>query len=935
MLSFLFAIGIVSPVTAIPAAGLIPPGSSMTSTRNALRPVGLSRKLAFLKQSIVFVAAWPILCLLLGILLWGVILSKSADDRRDEEKAALQEARTLATAYAQYLTRAVEQIDHLTLLVKHEWENSSLSLEALAQQGLFPVDRYALVTVIGAEGRPITGNRPLGQLPPLVTDREYFLFHRDNPSRELRIGVPSTGRVSGKTVIQFTRRLEKVDGSFDGVVLVSVEPAAFASFYDGSGLGKSGLLAVIGKDAALRMAAIGDIGRKAVTYDISALRSIPALDKLDGSSLLGPEWFGDNRARFASMVTLETYPLIAMVGISEEERLVPYWAAHESRILTAAAATVFLFFFAAVATLLSARLAWRKHQEAEVQEAYRLATEGGNEGFYMLRAVRDKADAVIDFEVVDCNERGASFYGLTREQFVGAKSSNLNNAQYFPVLMKTYCSAMESGYYEDELRIPPGSPIKVEWVHRRLVRSGTGLAITFRDISQIKAHERELSRMANEDALTGLPNRNWMTHFLPQALEDARKSASMVALLFVDLDNFKNVNDSLGHSAGDELLHAAALRLKSVVRPSDHVVRLGGDEFTVILEPVEHEDEAAAVAARIVEAFHLPFDLARGKNFVSASIGVSLYPGDGLDAETLLKHADIAMYQAKSDGKGHFRFYQSSLSEMLKARLDMERSLQHALQQDQFVLHYQPRVDAMTGELRAMEALVRWEHPERGLVPPLDFIPLAEETGLILRLGEIVMEQACAQLARWKTMGLPVVPVSINVSPYQFNHGDVKETFAACLARHAVDPGLVEIEITESSMIGEQEEISAELSGLRGLGIKLLVDDFGTGYSSLSQLQRLDMDGLKVDRAFTGQLCESAEGEVFFRAIMSMAHALGMSVVAEGVETEEQLRILQSLSCDEIQGYYISRPVPAEEAQILMQRRILWPVPDRAALPAA
>lgn len=918
------------------AGAQIPFGSSMNSTRNAQRPFGLIRKPDFLKQNIISIAVWPVLCLLLGIIMWVSILAKSAEDRRSEERSAMQEARTLATAYAQYLTRSVEQIDHLTLLVKYEWENSLLSLEALTEQGIFPIDRYALVTVIGREGRPITGNRPLGQLPPLVTDREYFIFHRDNRSRELRISIPSTGRVSGKKVIQFTRRLEKADGSFDGVVLVSVEPLSFSSFYDGSGLGKSGLLAAIGTDGVLRMSTIGDIGRKAAAYDGNALRTLPALDKLDGSSTqLSAEWFADSRARFSSMVALDAYPLIAMVGLAEEERFAPYWQSRRNSITMAAAGTLFLFLFAVVATLLSVRLAWRKHQEAEVQEAYRLATEGGNEGFYMLRAMRDKSGDIVDFEVVDCNVRGASFYGLTRKQFVGSRSSVLNSAEYFPVLMQTYCSAIESGYYEDEIKIPPGSPIKIEWVHRRLVRSGTGLAITFRDISQIKAHERELSRMANEDSLTALPNRNWLSQYLPQALERAHASGNMLALMFVDLDNFKNVNDSLGHSAGDELLHAAALRLKSVVRPTDHVVRLGGDEFTVILEPVEQEDDAAAVATRIADAFHHPFDLARGKNFVSASIGVSLFPHDGLDAETLLKHADIAMYQAKSEGKGQFRFYEASLSEMLTARLDMERALQQALMQDQFVLHYQPRVSATTGELRAMEALVRWQHPELGLVPPLAFIPLAEETGLILKLGEIVMEQACAQLAHWMATGLPVVPVSINVSPYQFNHGNVRETIAACLARHKVHPGLLEIEITESLMMGEQEEVASELSGLRALGIKLFVDDFGTGYSSLSQLQRLDMDGLKIDRAFTARLSTSAEGEVFFRAIMSMAHALGMSVVAEGVETAEQLHVLQSLSCDEIQGYYISRPVPADEAQDLVQRRHLWPASQPAALPTA
>jgi EAL domain-containing protein (putative c-di-GMP-specific phosphodiesterase class I) len=332
------------------------------------------------------------------------------------------------------------------------------------------------------------------------------------------------------------------------------------------------------------------------------------------------------------------------------------------------------------------------------------------------------------------------------------------------------------------------------------------------------------------------------------------------------------------------------------------------------------------VAARITDAFAQPFDLSRGPNSVGASIGISLFPRDGADIEALLQNSDIAMYHAKSEGKGNFHFYTPSLSVRLKARLDMESALQRAIEQREFVLHYQPRIGAQNGDLRGLEALVRWLHPERGLVPPLEFIRLAEETGQILKLGEIVLDQACEQIVQWKSMNLPLVPVSINVSPQQFNHGNMRDLFSACLKRHHLDPSLVEIEITESSMMDEHPEVTRELAAIRALGIKLLVDDFGTGYSSLSQLQRLDMDVLKVDRSFTSELGKTSEGEVFFRAIVSMAHALGMSVVAEGVETGEQLRILQALSCDEIQGYFISRPVPADDAQALLRKRFLMPL---------
>jgi diguanylate cyclase (GGDEF)-like protein len=396
-------------------------------------------------------------------------------------------------------------------------------------------------------------------------------------------------------------------------------------------------------------------------------------------------------------------------------------------------------------------------------------------------------------------------------------------------------------------------------------------------------------------------------------------------LLFVDLDDFKNVNDTLGHAAGDEVLRSVAARLQSVLRPSDSVVRLGGDEFTVILEPIVHDADAARVAVRIEEAMRQPFELSRGTISLGASIGISLYPRDGEDAEALLKNSDIAMYRAKAEGKGHHRFFEPGLFESLKARLDTERALAKALEEDQFLLVYQPRVSTGNGELRAMEALVRWLHPERGLVPPSEFIPLAEQTGLIVRLGALVAERACAQIARWRAQRLPLVPISINVSSRQFAEGGMADAIADCLARHGVPPDLLEVEITESSMMGENADVLASLAGIRKLGVKLLVDDFGTGYSSLSQLQRLDMDGLKIDRSFTAELCRTTEGDVFVRAIVSMAHALGMNVVAEGVETTGQLRVLQSLSCNEVQGYLISRPVAAVEVPGLLHKRFLFP----------
>jgi len=441
------------------------------------------------------------------------------------------------------------------------------------------------------------------------------------------------------------------------------------------------------------------------------------------------------------------------------------------------------------------------------------------------------------------------------------------------------------------------------------------------------AYAAELQRIANEDSLTRLPNRQWLQQVLPGLLGRAAADGAEVALLLLNLDDFKHINDAHGQAGGDLLLKAAAQRLRSLLRPADALVRFGGDEFAVLLMPVENGQHTERVAARIVAAFEAPFHRDRERLQVGASVGISVFPLHGADAAELVRVGAIALDAAKAEGKGRFRFYDPSLAPSVQARVQLRNSLVEAIAREQFVLYYQPRVDTVTGELRSMEALLRWLHPQRGLVSPLDFIPLAEANGLILPIGAIVMRLACAQIAAWRAAGLPLVPVSINVSPRQFARGEVARELADCLARHATPPSLLEVEITESAMMGEQDHIHAQLAAIRALGVKLHLDDFGTGYSSLSQLQKLHMDVLKVDRAFTAELDGSPEGKVFFQAIVSMAHALGMAVVAEGVETAAQLRMLQELSCDEVQGYLIARPLPAPEMADLMRRRFLFPGP--------
>ncbi len=869
---------------------------------------------------------WPLICLLAGVALWLFVDARLASEKTALETQALKDTASLSRVYAAYLGRSLEQMDQITMHVKSDWErwNRRLKLEDLKKDGLFTASAFVAVTVLDREGRPVTSTAP-GRDGADYADSGLFRFHRSNISTAMRISKPDLQSGRPQSLIHFTRRLDTADDSFDGVVLVAVEPEYFLSFYDRAILGDAGLLAVVGDDNILRASTIGGTSG-AMISDTRAFRDIgkPRL-------ISDADAFADGEARFVAWQELKSYPLSVMVGLSKQELLSPHEQTWDTYRNLARGGTVFLLIAALFGGVFSVRVARRERQALALRKTYRLATDSANEGFYILHPLQDSEGETVDWLLADVNERGASFFGMPSERLIGTRLSEMYPGPLFVVMQDLFRVAVAAGVYEDEYRVPRESPLKVKWLHRRLVKSESGLAMTLRDISQAKKNEQELLRLANEDALTGLPNRHWLGRFLPLAMQRARQNGEMLAVLFLDLDEFKNVNDTLGHSAGDKLLKIAAQRVRSVLRPNDKIVRLGGDEFTVIVEQVTHRNAAAHVAERIAQALHAPLELGGNRQSIRASIGIGMFPDDGADPEILLKNADIAMYSAKAAGKGQYRFFERALYENLKERLDIEQALRQAIELDRFVLHYQPRVDAMTGAICGMEALVRWIDPVRGMIPPLDFIPEAERTGLILPLGDLVIDKACAQIAAWKMQDLPVAPVSVNVSARQFNEGDIKNHLMECIARHGIAAADIQIELTESAMMSEQHEAADQLAAIRSRGIKLMVDDFGTGYSSLSQLQRLDMDVLKVDRAFTAELGKAGEGQVFFKAIVSMAHALGMKVTAEGVENMQQLSILRALACDEVQGYFISKPLPADDMAAMLRQHTGFPPAARLA----
>jgi len=873
------------------------------------------------------VLLWPLLALLACMTVWSATVMRANTEHERLGSQARKDAAAYAEAYEQYITRSVAQMDQITMQLKFSWERSRQPnlLDELRRDGMFTDSAFHLVAVLDRAGVVRSSTRA-GLVGTDLAAGNYFSQHRDNNSTALRVGAAPSQFGAASDAVLFTRRLDTGDDEFDGIVLMAVDARYFTSFVSPATLGAGGVVALAASEGSLRVEQYSD---GAAFIDAGTLPRASGLwtgdsgvRAIDGAAA-GQDGFLDGQPRVLSWRKSTVYPLVALVALPQSEAMASsnsYWIDSRDRAIVA---TLCLALLGGLGAILMRRATLREREQDEVRRAYRTATESGNDGFYMAAAVRARDGAITDFRIVDCNERGAFFYGMTRAELVGSSLSQIDSGLFGEELLATYAKAMEAGFYEDDRKMPSDNRLNISWGRRRLVRVGNGLAVTLQDISERKAHESQLERLANEDSLTGLATRHAFLERMPDMLAAAQAVDASAALLFIDLDEFKHVNDSHGHATGDQLLKAAAGRLLSLLRPSDGVARFGGDEFVVLLNPCDGERQAGSVAARIVDAFSVPFLIGDELHAVGASIGISLYPRDGLDAETLVRHSDIAMYAGKNDGKCQYRFFDPSLSSNLNSRARLKQSMLEAIEGDQFVLHYQPRVDARTGELLSMEALIRWRHPTLGMVAPGEFIPLAEATGLIVRIGEVVIDKACAQLAAWRDAGVALVPVSINVSPKQFLRGGVQRQLSGALARHRVPASLIEVEITESAMMGDQDDILAELAALRSLGVKLHVDDFGTGYSSLSQLQRLKMDVLKVDRAFTTELANSREGKVFFQAIVSMAHALGMSVVAEGVETEEQLAILRGLDCNEVQGYYIARPVPAAEMAEMMTRRYL------------
>ena len=523
----------------------------------------------------------------------------------------------------------------------------------------------------------------------------------------------------------------------------------------------------------------------------------------------------------------------------------------------------------------------------------------------------------MDGALVDVNQAFADIIGRTVPETLKLTYWQITPPEYAKREQQQLDSLKASGHYgpyEKEYLHKSGKRVPVRLSGRLVERRGEQFIwSSVEDISQIRSTEERINFLAFHDALTGLPNRLLAQDRVEQAIAHADREGGKVGMLFLDLDNFKTINDSLGHGAGDGLLRAVAARLAETLREMDTISRQGGDEFLIILPNLPNADAVMPALDKVMHCLLEPFSINGVEFTTSASIGIALYPDNGPDFNTLLKNADIAMYHAKNSGRNSYRFFDEAMNIDAQTKLGMANGLRRALERHEFLLHYQPQIDLATGAIIGAEALVRWRHPEKGLIPPNQFIPLAEDSGLIVPIGDWVLREACRQAVEWHLAGAQQMVIAVNLSAVQFRRGDLEQSVLAALESSGINPWLLELELTESILINNTENVLDTVRRLKALGVKLSIDDFGTGYSSLSYLKQFAVDKLKIDRSFIRDLTSDPEDAAIVRAIIQMARSLGLKTIAEGVETAHMLERLRLFRCDEAQGYYFAAPMTAED----------------------
>lgn len=854
---------------------------------------------------------FPFFAMLMLVVIWSGTHYLIKVERTATERAAAESVSELAETYEAQMIRNLDAIDHSLKTLKYAYEirGEKPSLSYLQDRGLLPHPLIFTVAIADRNGDVVASTRPSGNAN--VADGHCFRQHQALDTNQPLVIPVFSAEEDGK--LQFSRRINSSEGDFAGMVMVLVEPHYFTSGYDRSRLGEHGVLGLIGENGTFLVKRSGD--------DVSSGDMSGKVDAEQGATVLSRnEW--DGVRRYTQTRRLYSFPLTLVVGLSRAEQMEAFERRKANYFWGASAVTVALVLVAGLLSLFSWKLDRSQRRTRKEQETYFAASEASLDAVFVYRSLFDQRGRIVDFVLDTVNARGAELLGRERSELLGRRLRDLLPRRIAVLMIREFTEVAASGATREREWENTMPGIRANWLYRQVVRVADGVVVILRDISERKLIEERISHMAHHDALTGLPNRTLLEDRLRQAISQAQRSGRSLTVVFIDLDNFKMVNDTLGHKVGDELLKVIAQRMVQCVRQSDTVVRLGGDEFVIVVNDLPETPQSLAPSLqRIRDALAEPVELAGQSLEVTASIGLAIYPKDGSDGETLLMNADAAMYQAKAQGRNSYYFFTAEINRKIHERLALQDGLRNALAREEFFLVYQPQIDLRTGGIIGVEVLIRWQHPEMGQIAPMEFVSLAEENGMIVPIGEWVLRTACRQGKAWQDAGLPPMIMSVNVSARQFRDNNLIDQVRAALDHSGLDARYLELELTESLIMQNTQQAVSIMRALRSLGVRLSIDDFGSGYSSLSALKSFPIARLKLDRMFVRDLPGDEGDRAIALTVISMGHTLNLRVLAEGVETTGQLAFLRNHGCDEGQGYFFCAPLVAEEIEAYCYER--------------
>ncbi len=857
-----------------------------------------------------------VLGIVIIVILWAGVFSIFRSDIHQNYLEVEQRNHNYALLFEENILRSIGEIDKALLYLRRSVEaaKDTTDYHTIVQttDGLSEI--IVQVAIIDEKGIARGTNATAAPTQPVdISDREHFRVHVNSNDDKLFISKPVVGRASGKWSVQFTRRFSNKDGSFAGVVVASMDPAHFTSFYDKIDLGATTSVAMIGKDGVVRSRGGGEFEQLQLGQDLSSTKLFGKLPRGTGGAFLETGLTAnDNLVVTAREV--RGHPLWVTVSTKELDIYKSVWVSLWQNILIAASLTILVL----VALEKILRTDARAAQKAEQLQ---LTLEHIGQGIMLVTKDRDipiinqrcAELLLLPQEMIDVPPR---LDELIRYKVNTGLTSLLNEDE----LVSGDALDVSHGQISSitDFKRDDGAFIEV----RKTLLPDGGFVQTFTDITTRREAEAYIAKLASEDPLTALHNRRVFRTKLQELSE--LSSQQRFAILFMDMDRFKVVNDTIGHRTGDQLLVQVAERLRSVLQESAILSRLGGDEFAILLPDIQSNAEVEKVAQEIIDALAQPFNVEQHVITTGLSIGIAIGPEHGNTADDLLVAADLALYAVKVGSRGTYRFYERSMNDEVNNRREIELDLRQALNNGDLQVYYQPIVDLQNNSIVGFEALTRWPHPTKGMISPAKFIPVAEDSGLIVVLGKWILMEACREAMQWPAG----MKVSVNVSPIQLSSSDLAGTIEAILAATGLEPHRLALEFTETIFIDDSEKTLLTLHRLKQIGVQIALDDFGTGYSSLSYLRSFPFDTVKIDRSFVSDLCASTNSNVIVQAVILIAGGLGITTVAEGIETEEQLHLLRLLGCKEVQGYLLGVPAPAAEASRLIEQ---WPAKRVAA----